>query len=75
MHTKTKRGDANRFRIAAFATARRRQGSASKIYGFRVLDELLIARLKVVPLSKRRLPPVRLSVDPPSADALLDCAI
>src|SRR5882672_7852598 len=39
------------------------------------LVELLTARLKVVPLSKRRLRPVRLSVDPPSAEAPLDCVI
>src|SRR5258708_38721535 len=35
----------------------------------------LINRLKVVPLSKRRLPPVRLSVEPPDAEALPDCVI
>jgi len=41
-------------------------------YGFPALVELLTAKLKVVPLSSRRLPPVRLSVELPPADALLD---
>jgi len=31
--------------------------------------------LKVVPLSKRRLPPVKLKVEPPSTEALLDWEI
>src|SRR5258707_3010525 len=37
--------------------------------------ELLTARLKVVPLSRWRLRPLKLRVDPPSAEALLDWVI
>lgn len=36
------------------------------------LVELLTSKLKVAPLSRRRLPVLRLSVDPPSAEALVD---
>ena len=53
-----------------------RQSSATAVimigYGFPALVELLTARLNVVPLSSRRLPPVRLSVDPPCAEPLPD---
>ena len=37
-----------------------------------LVPEPLIRRLNVVPLSNRRLPPLRLSVDPPWAEALPD---
>ena len=39
------------------------------------LVELLTSRLNVAPLSRRRLPVLRLSVEPPSAEALVDCVI
>ena len=39
------------------------------------LVELLTSRLNVAPLSKCRLPVLRLSVEPPSAEALVDCVI
>ena len=43
--------------------------------GVPALVELLTSRLNVVPLSRRRLPVLRLSVEPPSAEALVDCVI
>ena len=39
------------------------------------LVELLTSRLNVAPLSSRKLPVLRLSVEPPSAEALVDCVI
>src|SRR5258707_10654536 len=53
-------------------------GSVYSLAGYGPLPalvELLTARLKVVPLSKRRLLPLKLSVDPPWAEASLDCVI
>ena len=47
----------------------------SETYGFPALVELLIAKLKVVPLSSRRFPPVRLNVELPCADELTDVVI
>ena len=41
--------------------------SDANVYGLPAFAVLLIDRLNVVPLSKRRLPPVRLSVEPAAA--------
>ena len=67
-----KRGDENRFLIAAsggFAPRR------AKAYGLPALDALPTERLKVVPLSRCRLPPFKLRVEPPCAEVSLEWVI